>query len=98
MFKNSIFGVNDFLNYVRLLPLSFSVCHSSRILHRGYCLSNVNHLIGTEVCDYFGMQTDVAILTEVQKTLWASFSGGGAVALAARLRRGRQVKVELLFL
>lgn len=61
-------------------------------------MSNVSHLTGIEVCDYFGMQNDVAMLTEVQKTLWASFSGGGAVALAARLERGRQVKVELLFL
>lgn len=76
----------------------FSVCQGSRNPHRDYCLSNVSHLIGTEVCDYFGMQTNVAILRQVQQTLWASFSGGGAVALAARLKGGRQVKVELLFL
>lgn len=98
MFKISHFGVNGFLNYVRLLPLSFSVRQGSRIPHRDHCFSNVNHLIGIEVCDYLGMQTGVAILAEVQKTLWASFSGGGVVALAARLKSGRQVKVELLFL
>lgn len=97
-FKMSPFGVNGFLNYVRFLLSSFFVCQGSRSPHRDYCLSNMNHLIDVEVCDYFGMQSNVAMLTEVQKTLWASFSGGGAVALAARLKRGRKVKAELLFL
>lgn len=47
----------------------FSVCQGSRNPHRDYCLSNVNHLIGTEVCDYFGMQTNVATPRQVQQTV-----------------------------
>lgn len=63
----SPFGVNGLLNHVRLLLLYFSVWQGSRIPHRDYCLSNVNHLIGIGICDYFGMQTDVAIWQKFRK-------------------------------
>ena len=66
-----------------------SVCQASRSTYRDYCLSNLKHLIGVEVCDYFGMQTNAGILIEVYNFgkvcgHVASFRGGGTVTLAAR--------------
>lgn len=62
-----------------------SVWQASRSTYRDYCLFNLKHLIGIEVCDYFGMQTNVGILIEVYSFgkvcgHIVSFHGGRSVA------------------
>lgn len=72
------------LGFCFLLP----VCQASRSSYRDFCLSNLEHLIGIEACDYFGMQSRVGILIDVYNFgkvcgHVASLRGGGTVTLAA---------------
>lgn len=78
-----------------------SLCHPCRSTYGDFCSYNQKHLIGAEVCDYFGMQTHALCgYTDEILQFWTCLllPWRWNYDLGSRLERGRKVKTEWLFL
>lgn len=88
--------------FLKAVCFSFlSLCHPCRSTYGDFCSYNQKHLIGVEVCDYFGMQAHALCgYTDEILQFWTCLllPWRWNYDLVSRLERGRKVKAEWLFL